>query len=116
MARAARVALRWIGRGLIALAIYVLVASLFFPSGIQSLNSIACPAGLELDNSRYTLPNGPDSERLELVCTSPNATQSAARDIALIVAALVVVGLAAIYLGERMGHPRMRVPDGPTIR
>jgi hypothetical protein len=108
-------ACRWIGRALILGAIYVLVCAFFLPQGIQFLNSAACPKTLELDNARYSPPGEPDNERLELVCTSSEASQSAARSIGLIVAGSVAVGLALLYVAQRRSTPTIRVPSGPPV-
>jgi uncharacterized membrane protein YphA (DoxX/SURF4 family) len=101
----ASVALRWLGRGLILLAIYVALSSLFFPEGVQPLSDVVCPAGTELDNGAYALAGRPDEPKLEVVCTSPSYTESAGADVALVVASLVAVGLGALFLSGRM--PRM---------
>lgn len=116
MERAASVALRWAGRIFVLLAVYVLVCSLFLPAGVQVLNPIACPEGLELDNARYALPNGPDNSRLELVCTSPEYSQSAAAKIALVVVGFLTLGLIAVYFSDRLRRGHFRAPQGPTIR
>ena len=107
---------RWAGRALVLGAIYVLVCAFFLPQGIQFLNPIACPDTLELDNARYSPASQPDNERLELVCTSPEASESAARAIGLIVAGSVACGLALIYVAERRSQPRLRAPSGPGLR
>lgn len=116
MHRGLRTTLHWIGRALIVLAVYVLVCSFFLPSGVQWLNGAVCPDGLHLDNARYSLPGGPNNNRLELVCTSPEYSQSAAAKIALVVVSLVAAGLLVIYIGERVARPHIRGPQGPTLR
>ncbi len=98
-------ALRWIGRGLILLAVYVAVSSLFFPQGIEPLSDVVCPSGTELDNGAYALQGRPDEPTMEVVCTSPTYTESAGADVALVVASLVVVGLGALFLAGRV--PRL---------
>ncbi len=107
---------RWLGRLLILFSVYVLVCAFFYPQGIQFLNPVACPDTLELDNARYSPPSQPDNERLELVCTSRDASESAARSIGLIVVGSIAVGLALLYVAERRSHPRARVPTGPPLR
>lgn len=109
-------ACRWIGRILILLAVYILVCAFFYPTGIQFLNPVACPETLELDNARYSPPSQPDNERLELVCTSPDASESAARSIGLIVVGTVAVGLGFLYVAQRRSQVRARVPSGPPVR
>jgi uncharacterized membrane protein YphA (DoxX/SURF4 family) len=98
-------ALRWIGRGLILVAIYVALCSMFFPSGIEPLSDVVCPSGTELDNAAYALPGRPDAPKLEVVCTSPAYTESAGADVALVVGSLAAVGLGALLVSGRL--PRM---------
>lgn len=107
---------RWLGRILILGAVYVLVCALFLPQGIQVLNPVACPDTLELDNARYRPPSQPDNERLEVVCTSPEASKSATQPIGLIVVGAVAAGLALLYVAENRSHPRLHAPSGPTLR
>lgn len=116
MERALALLARWIGRALVLFAPYVLVCAFFLPGGIQFLNGVACPSGLELSNSRYTPANAPDNERLELVCTSAQATQSAAHPILLVAAGSLAAGLALVYVSERRLRPRVLLPSGPTLR
>lgn len=108
--------MRWAGRAFILLAVYIGVCSLFLPAGVQWLNPVACPKGLELDNARYTLPNAPNNAKLELVCTSPTYTQSAAQKIILIAVVLVTLGLISLYFSERIPRHRHRVPTGPPVK
>lgn len=116
MERAVGVVLRWTGRFFILLGVFILVCSLFLPSAVQPLNSLVCPDGTELDNARYSLPGGPDNARLELVCTSPTYTESAAKQVLLVVASLVALGLVAIYFAERIARPSYQRPDAPRMR
>lgn len=104
---------RWIGRGLVLLAIFVVVCSLFLPQAVQPLSSAVCREGLELDNSRYVPPFAADDGKLELVCTGPDGTESAASKILLIAASLTAAGLALIYLADRTGRDRYLAPTGP---
>ena len=116
MERAGAPVLLWIGRLCILGAIFVLVASLFFPEAVQPLNPIICPEGTELDNGQYVPPNSPDNRNMELVCTSATFTQSAAKEVGLVVVGGIAFGLGCIYLSHRLRHPVTRVPTGPTIR
>ena len=115
MERTASVVLRWCGRIFILLAAFVLVASLFYPDAVEPLSSVVCPKGTELDNSRYAIPGGPDNEKLELVCTSPDYTESAAREVLIIVGGLVALGVIALWFSTRIVRPRTRRPDVPTM-
>lgn len=115
MERAVGIALRWAGRAFVLLAVFVGVCSLFLPAGVQWLNPVACPKGLALDNARYTLPNAPHNAKLELVCTSPSYTESAAHKIILICVTLVTLGLIALYFSERIPRQRHRVPARPPV-
>ena len=110
MQQAAGVVLRWCGRLFILLAIFILVASFFLPDAVQPLNSVACPDGTELDNARYSLPGRPDNARLELVCTSPTYTESAAHKVLLIVIGLGTAGLVSLYASQRLVRPKYRNP------
>lgn len=116
MERTAGVLLRWTGRLFILLAVFILVSSFFLPDAVQPLNSVACPAGTELDNGRYAIPGGPDNARLELVCTSATYTESAAHKILLICVGLVTLGLVALYFSQRLMRPRVRVATGTIAR
>ncbi|MFN8017204.1 MAG: hypothetical protein U0P45_03680 [Acidimicrobiales bacterium] len=116
MERTASTFLRWSGRFLLLLAIFVLVCSLFLPSAVQPLNPLVCPDGLELSNARYTLPGAPDNGKLQLVCTGPEYTQDAAREVLLTVAALATLGLVALFFSERLRRPRVALPSGPGLR
>jgi hypothetical protein len=107
---------RWLGRLLILGAVYVLVCAFFLPQGIQFLNPVACPETLELDNARYSPPSQPDNERLELVCTSPDASESAAQPIGLVVVGSIALGLALLYVAQNRSQHRLRAPAGPTLR
>lgn len=107
---------RWTGRILILGAIYVVVCAFFLPQGIQFLNPLACPETLELDNARYSPPSQPDNQRLELVCTSPDGSESAARAIGLIAVSAVAAGLALLYVAQRRAQPQVRLPGGPPVR
>ena len=113
MGRAGSTALRWIGRLLVLLAIFTVVCSLFLPDAVEPLGSAICPEGLELDNSRYVPPFVPDDGKLELVCTGPGGTESAASKVLLVAAALTAVGLAFIYIADRSGRDRYLAPSGP---
>ncbi len=115
MERALALLARWLGRALVLFAPYVLVCAFFLPEGVQFLNGVACPPTLELANARYTPPGQPDNERLELVCTSPEASQSAAQPILLIAAGSLAAGLALVYVAERRLAPRARIPGGPPV-
>ena len=116
MERIAGIVLRWGGRALILLAVFVLVSSFFLPSAIQPLNGLVCPAGTELSNARATRAGAPDNERLELVCTSPTYSESAARGILLVSGGLLAGGLLALYLRRRLLTPRYRAPTTPQPR
>lgn len=116
MERGAGLVLRWSGRGIILLGVFVLVASLFLPDAAQPLNGVVCPEGTELDNARYAPPNAPNNNKLELVCTSATYTESAAKPVLLVVISLVTVGLICIYFGERLLRPRFHRPAVPTAR
>lgn len=116
MERTAGIVLRWSGRFFILLAAFILVASFFLPDAVQPLNPLACPEGTELDNARYSLPGRPDNARLELVCTSPTYTESAARKVLLIVISFVALGLVALYFSQRLIRPRVQRPNVPQMR
>jgi hypothetical protein len=116
MAQTVATVIRWLGRILILAVPYVLVCAFFLPAGIQFLNPVVCPEGLVLDNARFGGRFQADNQRLELVCTSANASVSAAQDILLIVAVLLAAGLACFYLAQRIGRQRMHAPVGPTLR
>lgn len=116
MERTASTFLRWSGRFLILLAIFVLVCSLFLPSAVQPLNPLICPEGLELSNARYTLPDAPDNGKLQLVCTGPEYTEDAAKKVLLVAAGLATLGLIALYFSERLRRPRIAIPSGPGLR
>lgn len=113
MGRGASTVIRWVGRLMVLLAIFVVVCSLFLPEAVQPLGSVICPEGLELDNSRYVPPFAADDGKLELVCTGPERTESAASKVLLVAASLTAVGLALIYLADRSGRDRYLAPSGP---
>jgi hypothetical protein len=104
--------LRWAGRALVLLAAYVTVAALFFPAGIAPLEPMVCPEGTTLDNERYRSTFARDDSKLEVVCTSPDQTESAFGPLALVVASLVALGLAASYVAQRRSDPRYQAPTG----
>ncbi|HWJ62869.1 MAG TPA: hypothetical protein VNS19_12955 [Acidimicrobiales bacterium] len=116
MEHSASIFLRWAGRLLILLAVFILAASLFFPDAVSPLGSVVCPEGTELSNTRYTPPNAPSNEDLELVCTSRTYTESVAQDILLIAGGLGVVGIIAIWFSGRVARTRTRLPDVPAAR
>ena len=116
MERTAGLLLRWTGRLFVLGAVFVLVSSFFLPAAVQPLNPVVCPTGTELDNARYAIPGGPDNARLELVCTSPTYTVSAAHKVLLVVIGLVTFGLIALYFSQRLMRPRVRVPTGAVVR
>lgn len=107
---------RWTGRLLVLGAVYVVVCAFFLPQGIQFLNPLACPDTLALDNARYSPPSQPDNQRLELVCTSSEASESSARAIGLISASALAAGLALLYVAQRRAQPHLRIPGGPPVR
>lgn len=115
MERTASTLLRWCGRIFILLAAFILVASLFLPDAVQPLGDAICPAGTQLDNSRYAIPGGPDNEKLELVCTSSSYTESAAQEVLIVVATLVIVGIVALWFSGRVVRPRTTRPDVPSM-
>jgi len=114
MERAASVFLRWSGRLLILLAVFILVSSLFLPDAVQPLNPIVCPKGTELDNGRYLPPNAPANAKLELVCTSSAHTESAAKKVLGVVVGLIAVGLIALWFSDRVVRPQVRAPQVPS--
>jgi hypothetical protein len=116
MTRTVATGLRWLGRLLVLAAPYVLVCAFFLPAGVQFLNPVVCPEGLELDNARFGGRFQPDNERLELVCTSPTASVSAAREVLLVAVGLVAAGLACFALAQRVGRDRIRGPASPALR
>ena len=107
---------RWLGRGLILLGAFVLVASLFLPSGVQFLNPALCPDNLELNNARKRPSGFPDDEKLEVVCTSTTYSENALPRILLFTAGSVAVGLGFLYLAQRMGRPRYLGPGQTPVR
>ena len=116
MDRVASTFLRWSGRILLLLAALILVASFFLPDAVQPLNPLVCPAGTELDNSRYAIPGGPDNEKLELVCTSATYTESAAKKVLVVIGGLGAFGLLALWFSTRVTqHPTTR-PNVPAHR
>lgn len=116
MERAASTFLRWSGRVLILLAALVLVASLFLPDAVQPLNPVVCPDGTELANARYTPPRAPDDAKLELVCTSPAYTESAAKKVLTVVGVLLAFGVLALWFSTRIRQHPMGRPDVPVLR
>ena len=116
MHRGVAITLRWVGRVLILLAPYVLFCSLFFPTGVQVINPLVCSEGLELDNKAPSVPGSPDDGKLEIVCVSDGDTrysESAGRNIALACAALVTLGLVAIYFSQQFARTQYRPPSQP---
>lgn len=113
MEHAAGTFLRWAGRILILVAVFILVASLFLPEAVSPLESVVCPGGTELSNTRYTPPRAPHNERLELVCTSRTYTESAAPKIMLISGGLAVVGIIALLFSGRVTRPHTKGPVVP---
>jgi hypothetical protein len=114
MDRAASTLLLWCGRLFVLLAVLILVAALFLPDAVQPLNSVVCPTGTELANARYTPRGAPNNEKLELVCTSPTYTESAARMIMLVVGGLAVVGIFSIWFSTRLRQRPMTRPQVPA--
>ena len=110
------VLLRWTGRFLILLGVYVVVAALFLPEGVQALNPVVCPPGTELSNHRYSLPGAPSVGKLELVCTSATDTVTVGGKVLLTAVALATLGLVSLFFSQRMALVRHRVPTGPTLR
>ena len=106
---------RWIGRGLILLGVFVLIASFFLPSGVQFLNPVVCPDNLELNNARMRPAGFPDDEKLEVVCTSTTYSENALPRILLFTAGAVAVGLGFIYVAQRMGRPRYLRPGQTPV-
>lgn len=102
--------LRWVGRILIVAAAYVTVSAVFFPAGIAPLEGVVCPAGTTLDNERYRPPFARGEGKLEVVCTSPDLTESAFGKLALVVVSLVALALAAFYVAQRRSREHYRIP------
>lgn len=115
MEHVAGIALRWAGRVFILLGVVVLVGSLFLPAVVQPLNSLVCPRGTELDNSRWVPPNSPDNSELDLVCTGPDHTESAAHEILLITIGCITLGLISLMFSQRLVRGHYRRPAPPTI-
>ena len=115
MERIASTFLRWAGRFLILLGIFVLVCSLFLPAAVQPLSPALCPQGLELSNARYALPGSPDNGKLQLVCTGPQYTIDAAGRVLLTSVTFATLGLIALFFSERMRRPRLVMPSGPPV-
>lgn len=114
MEQTASVVLRWAGRILILLGAFVLVASLFLPDAVKPIEPFVCPEGTELSNARYVPPAAPDNAKLELVCTSPKYTESAARNVLAVVVGLVAVGLIAIWFSSRVARRPVVAPQVPS--
>ena len=114
MEQTASVILRWTGRIFILLAVFILVASLFLPDAVSPLSSVVCPAGTELSNNRYTAPNAPDNDDLELVCTSRTYTESAGQKVLLIAGGLGVAGIVAIWFSGRITATHRQAPSVPS--
>jgi hypothetical protein len=116
MERTASGILRWTGRGLILLAVFILVASLFLPDAVSPLSPLVCPDGTELSNARYTPPRAPENEKLELVCTSASYTESAAKPVLGVVVGLIAVGTIAIWIASSMIRKPVVRPQVPQAR
>jgi hypothetical protein len=103
---------------LILAAIYVVVASLFFPEGVQFLNPVVCPADTELSNGAYALPGGPNDAKLELVCTSPTYTASVGPKVLMVAAGLLAAGVAVQYLSRwiLLRYPQRSATSGAPMR
>jgi hypothetical protein len=114
MERTASLVLRWSGRLCILLAVFILVSSLFLPDAVQPLSPMVCPDGTELDNGRYLPASAPDNAKLELVCTSRNQTESAAKKVLAVVVGLIAVGLIALWFSDRVVRTRSSAPQVPT--
>lgn len=114
MEQTASVILRWGGRILILLAVFILVASLFLPDAVAPLGSAVCPKGTELSNTRYTAPNAPKDESLELVCTSSTYTESAAQKVLLIAGGMGVIGIIGIWFSGRVKQQPTQAPSVPS--
>ena len=110
MRRASGIGLLWLGRGLVLAAPYVVVCALFLPAGIQFLNPVACPDGLELDNARFTGEDRPDNAKLEVVCNSPEGSTSAGQEITLITVGLLAAGGLALYASSSLRRHRRQLP------
>jgi hypothetical protein len=115
MDRTASVFLRWAGRAFILLAAFILVASLFLPDAVQPVGDAVCPDNTVLDNHRYVPEHAPDNEKLELVCTSPTYTESAAKPVLAIVVGFMALGLIAIWFSSRMTRTSMSRPSVPQM-
>ncbi|HWJ97610.1 MAG TPA: hypothetical protein VNQ33_05580 [Acidimicrobiales bacterium] len=113
MEHGASIFLRWAGRILILVAVFIVVASLFLPKAVSPLGSAVCPSGTTLDNTRYTPPAAPKNERLELVCTSRTYTETAAPKILLVSGGLGVAGIVAIFFSGRIVRPQTKGPVVP---
>ena len=116
MEHTASIILRWTGRACVLLAVFVLVASLFLPDAVAPLSPVVCPDGTDLSNTPYTGPNAPKNEDLELVCTSREYTESAAPKVLTLCVILLVVGVAGIWIGDRMDRPKTQAPSVPGMR
>lgn len=110
------VVLRWCGRFFILLAVFILVASLFLPDAVQPVGDAVCPENTELDNHRSVPPNAPDNQKLELVCTSPSYTESAAKPVLAIVVGLIAAGGLAIWFSARLARAPVTRPQVPQVR
>lgn len=112
MGRSIGVVLRWTGRALVVAAPLVLVCALFLPQAIEPLSPVICPDGFDLDNRRTSGAFEGDNNRLELVCTSPTASESAAQRVLLFCAIVLATGLAALYLSQRFTQQHMVMRSG----
>lgn len=116
MEHAASTFLRWAGRILILLGVFVLAASLFLPDAVAPLSPVVCPDGTDLSNTRYTNPNAPSNEDMEVVCTSREYTESALVKVLVVAGGLAALGLIAIWASTWVGRSGTRLPDVPAAR
>lgn len=111
--------LKWLGNLLLLGAAYVLVCSLFLPSGVQVFNRAVCPDGGSIDNQRLpTLAQRRDDDDvpLELACVLPEVATDATKRVGLLVLTFVIASGTCFFLRHRLVRPRFRAPEIPSHR
>lgn len=110
-----RTFLTWLGRVSLLAIPYVVLCNLFFPTGIQPLDPVACPSGLTIETRADELSAARSvTSSYALVCTSPTRLVDATDRLVAIVAVLVLLSVAAYVLRNRLTPRAFSAPNAPV--
>ncbi|CAN5509634.1 hypothetical protein BH10ACT1_BH10ACT1_12120 [soil metagenome] len=115
MSSPGRTLLTWLGRVFLLAIPYVLLCNLFFPTGIQFLDPVACPSGLSIETRGDELEAARSvTSSYALVCTSNTRLVDATDRLGGILALFFLLAVVAYVVRNRITPRALSAPSAPA--